>query len=245
MKREPKKTESLEVRLAPETKSAFMAACRANGASASRVLRRFIDQYLLAASRASHRNEEPAMNFIRRHRRRAFAAAAAASIGSALVWAAVPARAAADERVAAVFEWFDASRDGRVTRDEFDRTMDEDTPSLGALELIVDSRVPPPEGETRDALFRRLDANGDGSLDLAELDSAVVVRTVASADIAAADENRDGALTEGELAAYLTARRAAAGRADPAAGVGLMARGIVAAHDRDEDGRVAIRDLLR
>ena len=50
--REPKKTETLEVRLPPETKQAFMAACRANGVSASRVVRGLIRRHLRSASRA-------------------------------------------------------------------------------------------------------------------------------------------------------------------------------------------------
>ena len=50
-------------------------------------------------------------------------------------------------------------------------------------------------------------------------------------------------MTEGELAAYLTAQRAAAGEGNPSDGVGLMVHGIIAAHDADRDGVVALADL--
>lgn len=42
-RRAPKKTDSVEIRLSPEVKAAFMARCRARGLTASDALRRFID----------------------------------------------------------------------------------------------------------------------------------------------------------------------------------------------------------
>jgi len=246
MQREPKKTESLEVRLPPETKSAFMAACRSNGTSASRVLRGFIAQYLAASQRAPRSRQELAMVFTGSRRRRiaSFTLGTAAAAAAAAATFAVPAHANVDARIAAVFEWMDGDRDGRVDAPEFQRSL-ETAPPLGAVALIVDSRTPPPAGETRAALFRRLDGNRDGALALDELAAAATVRTAVSPGAAEADANRDGSLTEGELAAYLTAQRAAAGLADPAAGAGLMARGIVGEHDRDGDGKVALADLAR
>jgi hypothetical protein len=52
-----KKSETIEVRLAYETKLAFMARCRADGVSASETLRRFIAEMLenAAARRARRR----------------------------------------------------------------------------------------------------------------------------------------------------------------------------------------------
>jgi hypothetical protein len=94
-------------------------------------------------------------------------------------------------------------------------------------------------------LFRRLDADGDGLLAPRELAGGAAVRTLLSPAVAAADRNADGRLTEGELAAYLTGQRAAAGVSDPAAGVGLMAHGIIAARQPGPDGSVPLADLLR
>ncbi|MEC8456219.1 MAG: hypothetical protein VXZ43_04830 [Pseudomonadota bacterium] len=46
-----KKTETIEIRLPHDTKTAFMARCRAEGRTASDVLRRFIDAELAARPR--------------------------------------------------------------------------------------------------------------------------------------------------------------------------------------------------
>ncbi|MEQ1817092.1 MAG: ribbon-helix-helix domain-containing protein [Terricaulis sp.] len=46
MTREPKKTETLEIRVSSETKSALQAKARANGRSVSEVLRQMVAQYL-------------------------------------------------------------------------------------------------------------------------------------------------------------------------------------------------------
>jgi hypothetical protein len=179
-------------------------------------------------------------------RRRAATGVLAASITAAIAVTshAAPARAAADPRVAAVFEWIDSNHDGRITAAEFGKSMSRPEPT-GAVGLMVKTKIPPPKGETRERLFKRLDSNRDGALSLAELSSQVMIRTRAAPGIAAADTNGDGLFSEGELAAYLTAQRAAAGLAKPSAGVALLARGIVQEHDRDHDGRVALADLQR
>src|SRR5206468_2802514 len=114
--------------------------------------------------------------------------------------------------------------DGRISRAEFAASLAQ-PPPLGGVEIVVDTIVPPPPGETRDALFRRLDRNGDGALTPPELALGAAVRTVLNPAVAAADRDGDGRISEAELAAYLTSRRAEAGIEDPAAGVALMVHG--------------------
>jgi hypothetical protein len=246
MKREPKKTETLEVRLPPETKSAFMAACRTNGTSASLVLRACIHRYLRSASRApADWKRELDMKLLATPPRRAAAGAGALGLAAAAAIAAFamtgPARAA-DARIAALVDLMDRDEDGRVAPAEFLAPPPEGA-RASAVELVVETRERTAPDETREALFARLDADGDGALSLAEFEAAVVARTIPTPALAAADADRDGAIVEGELAAFLTAERAAAGIADPSAGTGLLARGIIEEHDRDGDGRILVADL--
>jgi Ca2+-binding EF-hand superfamily protein len=245
-KREPKKSESLEIRLPHETKTAFMSACRAKGVSASDVLRTCISGHLESAGRTPvHWTKEFHMAFSEKpHRSILLGSVGALAAGVAVVTLAVPAHAAIDPRLAAVFGWMDADHDGRVSRAEYIGAS-ASAPPLGAVGIVVETKAPPPQGETQEALFRRLDSDGDGSLAVAEIDAAASVRTVISPAIAAADANADGSLSEAELAAYLTAQRAAAGEGNPSAGVGLMVHGIIAARDTDHDGMVALADLQR
>jgi hypothetical protein len=185
------------------------------------------------------------MAFILSPRRRAtLGAIALAALVAGTFSLAGPARAAIDPRLAALFGWIDGDHDGRISRAEFTASLDREPP-LGGVAIIVDTKMPPPPGETREALFRRLDSDRDGLLSPAELEAGASVRTLLSPAVAAADRDGDGRLTEGELAAYLASRRAAAGLADPAAGVGLMAHGIIAARRPGPDGAVPLADLLR
>jgi Ca2+-binding EF-hand superfamily protein len=247
-KREPKKSETLEIRIPHETKTAFMSVCRARGVSASDVLRACVRRHLESAGGTSfHWTKEIRMAFLEKPRRRHILLGSAGALAAciAVVTLAVPAHAAIDPRIAAVFGWMDANHDGRVSRAEYVGAS-ASAPPLGAVGIVVETTTPPPpHGETQEALFRRLDADGDGSLTLAEVAAAASVRTTISPAIAAADANADGSLTEGELAAYLTSQRAAAGERDPSAGVGLMVHGIIAARDTDHDGLVSLADLER
>lgn len=178
-------------------------------------------------------------------RMRATVGAIGATVAAAFVVVslATPARAATDPRLAAVFEWFDADHDGKVSAAEFNDSIAAPEP-MGAIGLIVDTKTRP-SNETRDALFARLDANHDGMLSLRELAAQAVIRTVVTPEIAAADANRDGKISEAELAAYIAAHRAAEGLTNPSAGAALMAHGIIAEHDRGGHGLATIADLER
>ena len=252
MKREPKKTEFLEVRLPWATKLAFMTRCRERGVSASRLIRDWIDSYLLSPSRAPiEPTQESAMLPIRKRRYAAVGTALTALVGTGIIaaLASAPASAASDPRLLAVFDWTDIDNDGRISKAEFfgdQRPVDPQPRSAEreALALTVDSKVPPRPGETREALFERLDSDGDGTLSSAEFVEGSVAHTNATRRIASADANGDGSLTEGELASFATADRTIAGDPKAIASGSMLARGVILEHDEDGDGKVPISDLL-
>jgi hypothetical protein len=105
--RQPKKSESLEVRIPFATKQAFMARCRADGLSASEATRAFIDAYL---ERSPARRPSMAMRLV-----------IAALIAGALGAVAVPslARVVQPAGVRAEFHRLDANRDGLIDFREF------------------------------------------------------------------------------------------------------------------------------
>jgi hypothetical protein len=244
MRRGPKKTESIEVRLPDETKQAFMKACERRSTSASAVLRSFIERYVRSASRAPiHWNEELQMLLTgtsMRTRAAAGAIVATFAAGVVAVSIATPARAATDPLLAAVYQWMDTNHDGKLSAAEF-LSPRSDEP-FGAIGVVVDTKTRP-ANETPKALFARLDANHDGSISLGELSAQALARTVLTPAITAADANRDGEVSESELAAYIAAQRAAAGLRDPSGGAALMAHGIIAGHDRRGTGSVSLADL--
>jgi hypothetical protein len=100
----PKKSETLEVRLPFETKTAFMALCRARGRSASGAVRGFIEAEIAARGRLN-----------------GWPTAVAAAVGLALGAMAAPTLAQADSRSEAAFERLDANGDGVVSKAEFAR----------------------------------------------------------------------------------------------------------------------------
>lgn len=101
-----KKTETLEIRLPPETKAAFMARCQASRRSASEALRGFIEQDLVTPKSSPRR------------RGLAWHALAAAVAGLAVGAVAAPslARTATSD---AAFERLDANHDGVLSVEEF------------------------------------------------------------------------------------------------------------------------------
>jgi hypothetical protein len=103
--RSPKKTETLEIRLPPETKAAFMARCQGARRTASEAVRDFIERDLRAPA-------------ILRRRSLAWRVLAAALAGLAVGAVAVPSLARPSGSDAA-FQRLDANHDGVLDLDEF------------------------------------------------------------------------------------------------------------------------------
>jgi ferric-dicitrate binding protein FerR (iron transport regulator) len=102
-----KKSETIEIRLSYETKTAFMERCRLERRTASDAIRLFIDEQLDARSRA-------------RRRLRAWRIAAAAAVGAALgLGVAAPSFAHATGNSKTAFERLDRNHDGVLTYEEF------------------------------------------------------------------------------------------------------------------------------
>lgn len=242
-KRRPsKKTDTMEIRLAPETKRAFMAACERHNKPASAVVRAFIDAYLARADRASRPvlwKEFEMSRIVKSPRARLAALGGFLALGVAV---ATPS-AAADPRLEAFFEWLDTDRDGALTRAEFTAEKETRRPAGDGIQISISTKGEYRDVKTRADLFDKIDRNADGKLSLSELERVVIVETVVNGPVLNYDQNGDGRVTEAELAAHVTARRAAAGEKDPAAGVALMVRGLIEAHDKDGDGAVGPEDF--
>lgn len=108
--RKLKKSETLEVRLPFETKTAFMARCRDKGRTASEAVRAYIDAEIAAGSA------------VRREVMRGWRAAAVAAVaGLALGAVAAPslAQVSREQDTAQTFQTLDLNHDGVLTAAEF------------------------------------------------------------------------------------------------------------------------------
>lgn len=105
-----KKSETIEIRLSHEAKTAFMAQCRARQHTASDAIRLFIDGEL-AEQAAPRRSRVP-------HWRMVTAMAAGAAFGMGM---AIPSLAHATQTSKTVFEKLDRNRDGLLNYQEFRR----------------------------------------------------------------------------------------------------------------------------
>lgn len=105
--RAPKKSETLEVRLPHDAKTAFMARCRDEGQTASEAVRGFIEAELVSRGR--------------RGRLRAWQAVAAAVAGLALGAVAAPSLAQTAPSDRAAFQRLDHNHDGVLSLAEFRR----------------------------------------------------------------------------------------------------------------------------
>lgn len=116
-RKDPKKSESIEVRVPWRLKQEFMARARREGRSASEVIRDLMEGYVRRpAQRSAQQTLETAMNVIRKRPRAGFAAVLGAAGISAVLASTIPAGAAPDLR--AHFMHLDANGDGIVTMAE-------------------------------------------------------------------------------------------------------------------------------
>ncbi len=242
MTRKPfsKKTETVEVRIAPERKQSFVERCEKDGRSASEVLRSLMDSYVEGVNRApGNRLKEFAMFKVLASRPARMLAVAA---GVAAIGLAPTSSAASDGRLQAAFLWIDADGSRAVTRGELFAERS-DSPLGAGSELMLTTKGGQVPGETPDEIFARLDGDGDGGITLAEMEGAVDVSSTLDPSILEADQDGDAAVSPSELAAHLAARRAGSGAAKPAAGTALMTAGLFEAHDLDGDGVISRADL--
>jgi hypothetical protein len=154
----PKKSETIELRLPHAMKQAFMARCQASGASASEALRGFIADYVEGRQGPS----------ARRGRRIATPARLAVLAGALMAGAAFLAQPSmARASLPAAFARIDTDHDGRISFEEFSRaaSLKVDLDTGAGLEL------PAAADERRKLLrqaFDRIDANRDGEISFAE-----------------------------------------------------------------------------
>ena len=222
MKWPEKKTEKLELRLATETKQAFLARCRSEGRSASDVLRSFIDEYL--ARPLSQKD----LKMIVRSPFTYAGLAAAVAIGGVVMLSAPPSLAEPD--FAAIFKSMDHDGNGRLSAREFRGRTGAPRPagppksnqgevtlswSLSEIDTNEDNAVSLAEfvAASRASITRRflaLDADSDGKLTLAELQRPQAPLGDAKKGFAISgstqgffmkfDANHDGAISESEFA---------------------------------------------
>lgn len=171
-RREPKKSETLEVRLPHEVKTALMCKASAEGRSASEVVRESIGAYLADTPKEA-RNMlitawKPAV------------VAGTAVIG--IAWSAMaPTPLAAAPDLRAVFQSLDRNNDGVLSAGEFvqhtadpgiqklhDAHKDDGHQGMAASHGAAHAK---PSAETLRAHFARLDANSDGTVKLEELEA--------------------------------------------------------------------------
>lgn len=174
MTRQPKKSETLEIRLSHDAKQAFMACCRAEGLSASETLRRFIEQSLAPATER------------RRPLRRRWPLLAGAAAAVMTVAAALPSLARPSLR--AEFDRLDLDHSSSLNLAELTRGA-----SVAVTVDIAGSSVTHSErGAILPVAFEH-DARGQAQARLA--------RQVLATAFASLDRNRDGAISFEEFRA--------------------------------------------
>jgi hypothetical protein len=236
-----KKTESIEVRVAPEMKQSFVARCEKDRRSASEVLRHLMLDYASAEGRVS----KPATGEFGM-----FSLLSNRFVRSGMVLGAIMSlgvvsspSTAADPRLTALFHWFDDDGDGALTSHELFPKAERPPASLAGAEVNLTTNDGHAPGETAQDLFTQVDVNGDGRITLAEMAEKAGVDSRVGASLLDADEDGSNSVTAAELAARITEARAEAGLHRPATGAALMAVGLLAAHDLNEDGQLTTDEL--
>ncbi len=202
-KREPKKSETLEVRLPHGVKTALMRKAQSEGRSASEIIRNSIEAYL-----ADRPKEKPNM-LATAWKPVAVASAAAAAI----IWTALaPAPLAAGPDLRAAFNTFDANKDGAVTLEEFRVGHSRDrmfvhsakSPAHSAPFMIplhhavpIGARGSPVPESVLESEFAKEDLNHSGAVDYSEFKGFHVA--MMNAAFAQVDRNKDGKLDSSEL----------------------------------------------
>jgi hypothetical protein len=235
-RRRRKKSENLEVRVEHELKAALMQRARAEGRSASDIVRDCIGAYL-----AGPQKEPRSMPFL-------WKSAAAAGAAAVVLWAGLasaPAGAAPDLRPA--FKALDRNGDKSISFDEFVRPSGDqiffvskadatpppagvDRPFILPLRKAVPAPPPGSSAPPRDLLqrdFASQDRNRDGAVDFQEF--SAYHRAVMQAGFAAIDRNGDGTLDRGEYDVE-------AKRAPGAASFGEI--------DANRDGRLSVDEFF-
>ena len=168
--REPKKSETVEVRLPHEMKGALMDKARAEGRSASEVIRKSIDVYL------AEQPKETRSMFVALFWKPLAATGAAAL---AIVWSGLatsPAGAVPDFAMA--FEALDLNRDKVISVDEFvqhkidsatARKIHGQAADHGPHAMHGGANRPKPSEQEMRAHFGQVDANADGNVTMDEM----------------------------------------------------------------------------
>ena len=169
-RRRPKKSETVEVRLSHDVKSALMEKARGEGRSASEVIRASIDCYLAEQPKETR----PMISTLWKP------AAAIGATAIAAMWAAIaPAPLHAKPDLKAVFQAIDVNRDGTISRDEF--VQHASNPAVQKLHaeqkggmhaaMAAMHGQKAHERPSEDALrghFSKIDADSNGSVTFAE-----------------------------------------------------------------------------
>ena len=252
-----KKTDKIEVRLAPETKQAFHETCEQQGESASSVIRRLIEEYVQRFHRPVIARPIEAIRRTPRWTRWGMAAGLAAMVAGL---ATLPSRAEPSrlERFFARIDtdgdrqfglddflqalWMEDTDESGVGRDalvRFFADIDADGDGIVAWQEFYDGRL---AENTR--LFHQLDADGDGHVSFQEFTSpaSVGVRGAISG-MASGTAFRQGATPaefDAEAGVLWMIGRTDAPPSATAVRLGQVFRDF----DADDDGAVTLQEFL-
>ncbi len=230
MMRAPKKSDTIEVRLPHAVKRAFMEQCRAEGRTASDVVRGFVEARLTG--------EPPRPSLAHRWFRPLAAAGMIGAIGLAM-----PAAVTAAPDFRPSYAAFDTNHDGVLTPDEFGPKRVEPRFPCGEHRVMAlplrRASMPEVRGlrpfavSASDFALAKADANKDGKVSFTEFAAHRLKIFRAGFDLL--DANKDGTLSPAEYAAAWNLFRFMGQQPDVAPFQEL---------DRNGDGKVAWTEFL-